>query len=72
MNYCKTNVPDNQKCSAPGTNALDIDQHAYKLLTVTKDFPQGIDYVAAYAAYMADKTKPLPPNLMVSWATGSC
>ncbi|MCJ1367748.1 hypothetical protein MMC16_006882 [Acarospora aff. strigata] len=32
MNYCKTDVPGDQRC-APGTNSLDIDQSAYMALT---------------------------------------
>ena len=32
-NYCKTNMPANQRCSDAGTNQLDIDQSAYMALT---------------------------------------
>lgn len=34
-NFCKTDVPANQRCSDPGTNALDIDESAYQALTGT-------------------------------------
>ncbi len=32
-NFCKTNMPANQRCGDPGTNQLDIDQSAYMALT---------------------------------------
>jgi hypothetical protein len=32
-NYCKTSVPAAERCGASGTNALDIDESAYKALT---------------------------------------
>ena len=55
-NYCKQVanplIPANQRCSQPGQNALDIDQHAYQELT-------GIDFVAAA------KANNTPPNLNI-------
>lgn len=33
QNYCKKNVPANQRCGDPNTNQLDIDQSAYVTLT---------------------------------------
>ena len=32
-NFCKTNVPSNQRCGDSGTNQLDIDTSAYMALT---------------------------------------
>ena len=32
-NYCKTEIPDDQRCESSGTNQLDIDQAAYQVLT---------------------------------------
>lgn len=32
-NYCKTNVPAEQRCESSSINALDIDQGAYMALT---------------------------------------
>lgn len=32
-NYCKTEIPDDQRCESSGTNQLDIDQAAYQALT---------------------------------------
>ena len=32
-NFCKTDMPANQRCSDPGTNQLDIDKSAYMALT---------------------------------------
>ena len=32
-NYCKTDVPSNQRCGDSGTNQLDIDSNAYMALT---------------------------------------
>lgn len=32
-NFCKTDIPANQHCNAPGVNALDIDNSAYAVLT---------------------------------------
>ncbi|KAL6715076.1 hypothetical protein ACLMJK_007337 [Lecanora helva] len=32
-NFCKIDMPANQRCSDPGTNQLDIDQSAYIALT---------------------------------------
>ena len=32
-NFCKTDVPANQRCGAAGVNQLDIDQSAYQALT---------------------------------------
>lgn len=34
-NYCKTDVPANERCGDSGTNQLDIDQSAYQALTGT-------------------------------------
>lgn len=33
QNFCKTDVPANQRCGDPNTNQLDIDQSAYVALT---------------------------------------
>ena len=33
QNYCKTDVPANERCGDPSTNQLDIDQSAYQALT---------------------------------------
>ncbi|KAL9104670.1 MAG: hypothetical protein Q9163_000413 [Psora crenata] len=33
QNYCKTEIPENQRCRASGVNALDIDNAAYQSLT---------------------------------------
>ena len=32
-NFCKTDVPSNQRCGDSGTNQLDIDRSAYMALT---------------------------------------
>ena len=32
-NFCKTDVPSNQRCGDSGTNQLDIDKSAYMALT---------------------------------------
>jgi len=32
-NYCKTNIPANQRCESSTTNQLDIDMNAYEQLT---------------------------------------
>ena len=32
-NYCKTDIPADQRCEAGGTDMLDIDQSAYQALT---------------------------------------
>lgn len=34
-NYCKTDVPADERCGSSSTNALDIDQSAYQALTGT-------------------------------------
>ena len=68
QNYCKpASIALNQRCMQPGQNALDIDVHAYQVLTGGK-----IDYVAALAAYQQDNTKPLPPNLLISVQSVAC
>ena len=33
FNYCKTDVPDAERCESSSTNALDIDESAYQALT---------------------------------------
>ena len=33
LNFCKTNMPANQRCGDPTTNQLDIDSSAYMALT---------------------------------------
>ena len=33
QNFCKTNIPTNQRCMDPTSNQLDIDQSAYLALT---------------------------------------
>ncbi|KAI9654326.1 MAG: hypothetical protein M1821_006642 [Bathelium mastoideum] len=33
FNYCKTDVPADERCGSSSTNALDIDQNAYQALT---------------------------------------
>ena len=33
QNFCKTDMPANQRCEDPNTNQLDIDQSAYEALT---------------------------------------
>ncbi|MCJ1421383.1 hypothetical protein MMC32_007746 [Xylographa parallela] len=40
-NYCKTEVPSNQRCGNPKTNSMDIDQSAYGALTGV-DFDWGV------------------------------
>jgi hypothetical protein len=32
-NYCKTDIPANQRCESSTTNQLDIDMNAYEQLT---------------------------------------
>lgn len=34
-NYCKTNVPANERCGSSSTNAIDIDVSSYYALTGT-------------------------------------
>ena len=34
-NFCKTDVPDAERCESSSTNSLDIDQSAYLALTGT-------------------------------------
>ncbi|MCJ1321310.1 hypothetical protein MMC15_006654 [Xylographa vitiligo] len=40
-NYCKTEVPTNERCGNPQKNSMDIDQSAYAALTGV-DFDWGV------------------------------
>ena len=33
LNYCKTEIPLDERCGSNQTNSLDIDVHAYRELT---------------------------------------
>ena len=41
LNYCKTDVPRDERCGSNRTNSLDIDVHAYNKLTNGVDWSVG-------------------------------
>lgn len=43
FNFCKTEIPANERCGSKNSNQLDIDQSAYRALT-GQDYGDGVSF----------------------------